>query len=78
VPLLPFIAVNLPFWRSLGCSAVLADQAAENLPALDPSNCPASLHLRTILDKYAAHYNGQRIKRCSVLVGLINEYERGA
>jgi putative transposase len=58
-------------------------------------------HLRTILNEYAAHYNGrrphrslqlhpprpdhpvadlsqQRIKRCPVLGGLINEYERTA
>jgi putative transposase len=58
-------------------------------------------HLRTILNEYAAHYNGrrphrslqlhpprpdhpvadlsrQRIKRCPVLGGLINEYEQAA
>ena len=58
-------------------------------------------HLRTILNQYAAHYNGrrahrsrqlqpprpdhpvadpsqQRIKRCPILGGLINEYERAA
>ena len=57
-------------------------------------------HLRTILNEYAAHYNGrrphrslqfhpprpdhpvadlsqQRIKRCAVLGGLINEYPAG-
>ena len=68
-----FIAADLPFSCSLGCSVVLADQVAENLPALDPGSSSASPRLRTILDEYAAHYNRQRIKRCPVLGGLINE-----
>lgn len=94
------IAADLPFSRSLGYCAVLADQAAENLPALDPGSSSASRicgqswtstrPTTTGSGPIAAASSSARpghpvadlsqegIKRCSVLGGLINEYERAA